>query len=341
MKNNFKNCIGFTTSIPVEIIFASHKKPLDINNIFITSKNPSKYIEIAENKGFPHNYCCWIKGLYGVIHKHKIKNIIGVVEGDCSDTHALLNILKLEKVNIIPFAYPYDKSYKILHDRIKKFMSIFNVTWDDVFAIHKKLQPIREMLYKLDYMSYNNFNISSKESHLWQVSASDFCSNYNLYKNELTKHFKTIKQESNVNYIRLGYIGVPPIVTDLYDYIDKHNAKIVFHEVQRQFTFPYLKDKTITKNNFKRIFIEQYLNYTYPYDISSRLKDIKNEIKKRNIAGVIHYVQSFCHRQADDMFFREQIDIPILTLEEDRPGKLSARSKVRLETFIKMCRTRR
>ena len=31
------NTIGFTTSIPVEIILAAGKIPVDLNNIFITS----------------------------------------------------------------------------------------------------------------------------------------------------------------------------------------------------------------------------------------------------------------------------------------------------------------
>ncbi|GAE89635.1 possible subunit of benzoyl-CoA reductase/2-hydroxyglutaryl-CoA dehydratase [Acetivibrio straminisolvens JCM 21531] len=45
--------IGFTTSIPVEVIFAAGHKPVDLNNVFITNDNPGKLIEVAENAGSP------------------------------------------------------------------------------------------------------------------------------------------------------------------------------------------------------------------------------------------------------------------------------------------------
>ena len=37
--------IGITTTVPVEILIAAGLKPVDLNNIFITSKKSSKYIE--------------------------------------------------------------------------------------------------------------------------------------------------------------------------------------------------------------------------------------------------------------------------------------------------------
>jgi len=45
--------IGFTTSVPVEVIFAAGYRPVDLNNVFITDDNPGKLIEVAENAGFP------------------------------------------------------------------------------------------------------------------------------------------------------------------------------------------------------------------------------------------------------------------------------------------------
>ena len=56
--------IGFTSTVPMEVIFAAGHIPVDLNNIFITSDNAGDWVNKAELKGFPRNICSWIKGLY-------------------------------------------------------------------------------------------------------------------------------------------------------------------------------------------------------------------------------------------------------------------------------------
>ena len=87
--------IGFTTSIPVEVIFAAGHRPIDLNNIFVND-TPQNHVRNAELKGFPRNVCSWIKGMYSVIEKSQIDILIGVVQGDCSFSHSLLDIVKGE-----------------------------------------------------------------------------------------------------------------------------------------------------------------------------------------------------------------------------------------------------
>ncbi|MDO8141252.1 MAG: 2-hydroxyacyl-CoA dehydratase, partial [Candidatus Brocadiales bacterium] len=119
---------------------------------------------------------------------------------------------------------------------------------------------------------------------------------------------------------------IPPICEDLYSFLSSIGAHVVFNEIQRQFSMPY-STKTL---------VEQYSQYTYPYDIFSRLEDIQQGIKQRNIKGLIHYVQSFCHRHIHDSIIRKHINLPILTLDCDRPGRLDGAMKTRIEAFIEM-----
>jgi benzoyl-CoA reductase/2-hydroxyglutaryl-CoA dehydratase subunit BcrC/BadD/HgdB len=81
---------------------------------------------------------------------------------------------------------------------------------------------------------------------------------------------------------------------------------------------------------------EQYTKYTYPYSINERLADIKAEIKKRRIDGVIHYVQAFCHRGIGDIVMRSAIDLPVLTLEGNADFFLNGHVKTRIEAFLDM-----
>ena len=68
---------------------------------------------------------------------------------------------------------------------------------------------------------------------------------------------------------------------------------------------------------------------TYPYSFFDRLEDIRTESKRREVRGIVHYVQSFCFRQIEDILLREEIDLPVLTLEGDGPGPLDGRTRIR------------
>ena len=133
---------------------------------------------------------------------------------------------------------------------------------------------------------------------------------------------------SGPSALTIGYVGVPPIFTDFYPYMESLGVTVAFNEVQRQFAMPFDTDDLV----------EQYALYTYPYDIFARIEDISREIDRRGLKGLIHYAQSFCFRQIQDLIIRRHIDIPILTLEGDSPARLDARTKVRIESFIEMLR---
>jgi len=45
--------VGFTTTIPVEVLLAAGKEPVDLNNLFIGSDHPQAMVEQAEEAGYP------------------------------------------------------------------------------------------------------------------------------------------------------------------------------------------------------------------------------------------------------------------------------------------------
>jgi benzoyl-CoA reductase/2-hydroxyglutaryl-CoA dehydratase subunit BcrC/BadD/HgdB len=343
---NKQKIISFTSTIPVEIIFASNNIPIDLNNIFVSSENPNDLIDYCETAGFPRNFCAWTKGLYGAIKIHKIKEIIAVVDGDCSSNKALFENLEMDKnndVNLIYFAYPYSKNKTELLRNITDLMQKLNVNWQDIISVHKDLNRIRQKVSKLDELAYKTGLVKNFDLHLFQVSCSDFMSNYKKFELDVDTLFSSVQSQLVVSkdkfQLKLGIIGVPPIIPELYNFLDELNVKIVFNEVQRQFSFPYNFDFSYDdQEKFIDQYLDQYLNYTYPYSLSGRINDIQTEIKTRKLDGLIHYVQSFCHKQVDDISFRSTLKKPILMIEEDRPAVLSERTKIRLEAFVSMLR---
>lgn len=318
--------IGITTTIPSEVIYAAGHIPVDLNNIFATG-NAAGYVEQAEYNGYPRNICAWIKGLYSVALSAGIDAMVGVVEGDCSNTHSLMSTLQDKGLEVIPFSFSYDRKRESLIKEISQLERYFNVSHDDVIKMKKRLDKIRHKLVILDELTWKENKVSGNENHLWLLNSSDFNGDPDDYEKRLDAFLLEAEKRVPIKAeFRFAFLGVPPIFSDLYEYLEQMNVQVVFNEIQRQFSMPYL-EKDI---------IDQYLRYTYPYSIFHRLEDIKIEIDKRNIDGVLSYAQSFCHRQIDDILIKKSINKPILTVEGDQPGKLDARTKLRIESFLDM-----
>ncbi len=321
------NRTGFTTTIPLEVLLAADRIPADLNNLFITGSESLELVEHAEENGFPRNTCSWIKGIYAAVMASGIREMVAVTEGDCSNTRALMEVLSLSGIRIIPFAYPHDRSSVALREQIERLMAAFGVGWDAVNRVGERLESIREKIREVDRLTWEENLVTGEENHYFQVSSSDMNGSPDRYEAEIDRFIAEAQSRKPFrDRIRLAYIGVPPIIEGLYPFLESHGARVVFNETQRQFAMPYgIAD-----------LVERYRAYTYPYDIFFRLADIGTELERRRIDGVIHYVQSFCFRQIEDIIVRRRLSLPVLTLEGDKPGPLDARTAIRIESFLEL-----
>jgi benzoyl-CoA reductase/2-hydroxyglutaryl-CoA dehydratase subunit BcrC/BadD/HgdB len=321
--------IGITTTVPVEVLLAAGFQPIDLNNVLVSDPDPGRYITIAERDGFPLNCCSWIKGIYGVCLDKHIDDVLCVTSGDCTNTVMLMEVLKIKGKNTIPFAYPESPDAQQMQLTLEKLAAAFRTTLQAAEKIREILEPVRAAALELDELTWKRNIAGGWENHLWLVSASDFNGDYKKYQKEVQSLLDACsgRQPYPEKEIRLGYTGVPAVYArELYRFIEKHMARVVFNEVQRQFVMPKGGESLA----------EQYTNYTYPYSIHERLRDITTEIKKRRLDGIIHYVQAFCHRGIGDIVFRDAIDLPILTLEGNTDFFLNGHVKTRIEAFLDM-----
>ena len=319
--------VGFTTTIPVEVLLAAGQEPVDLNNLFIGAVRPQSMTDQAEEAGYPRTTCGWIKGLYTAALTTEMDSVIAVMHGDCSNTQALMETLELQGIDMIPFAFPYDRDPRGLQASLYKLMDRFGVSEAEVEKEKRRLDEVRRLCWIWDELTWKYDKVSSHENHLKLVSTSDFEGNPDRFAAEMDKLFNEARQrQPESGQVRLAYIGVPPIFTDLYQVLESLGARVVFNEVQRQFSMPYQTDKMV----------DQYISYTYPYGAFARLADIKAQVEERQVQGVIHYTQTFCYRQIEDLIYRQKLGLPLLTLEGDKPGKVDARSRLRLEAFINM-----
>ncbi|MCD8352000.1 MAG: 2-hydroxyacyl-CoA dehydratase [Planctomycetaceae bacterium] len=318
--------IGITTTVPVEIIYAAGRTPVDLNNIFVADPDANRLVAYAEERGFPQSACAWTKGLYGAIHTRGIKEVVGVIEGDCSNTYALCEILESEGITVHPYGYPVSRRPDDLEEALRRFAASLGTTLEAAEAVKPRLDEVRAIAGEI-YALAGQGRVHSGELFGALLNTSDFFGDPDKCQADLEAMLATAKAapEPATPPLRLSCCGVPTILADLWDVFEGLGARFVDHEVPRQFAL---------LDGIGKGMVETYIRYTYPYDVFRRIEDVTTEAERQGARGLIHYVQSFCHRQIEDRLWRERVSMPILTLEADRPGRVDERTRTRIEAFM-------
>ncbi len=323
-----RRSIGTTTTVPVEAIYAAGLTPVDLNNVFIASDDPESLILDAEQRGFPRNSCAWTKGVYGAIRRLGLQRVVAVVQGDCSSTHAMAEVLTADGVAVVPFSFPYEPGdAAFLENSLRRFCGALETTRDEAERWKARLEGARAAVHRIDELAWSEDRVSGRDLHRWTISCSDFEGDPGRFERDAALFAKNASSgPKRAEPVRLALIGIPPICSNLFEFVEERGARIVFDEIPRQFSMPFQSADLC----------EQYLLYTYPYDVFRRIEDILAEFRRRRIHGVIHYVQSFCHRLIQDPLIRERLPLPVLTLEGDRPGPVDMRTETRIEAFLEL-----
>jgi benzoyl-CoA reductase/2-hydroxyglutaryl-CoA dehydratase subunit BcrC/BadD/HgdB len=320
--------VGITTTVPIEIIYSAGLVPVDLNNLFIAKGNALQLVDMAESAGYPRSFCAWVKGIYSSVLESGIKKVVGVIQGDCSNTHVLLDTLSEVGIKTVPFTYPYDKSEEIFEIELARFADRFGTTVEEAERWKVRLDRIRAKVNEIDRANIDRRYLKAGELNLLLLSTSDMLSDPDSFERKVDSVYKGIRGNAQKRTgKRIGMVGIPPIFTDFFDFIEGTlGLECVYIEVARQFALP-LGGESI---------FQTYLKYTYPYGIFTRLEDIKVEIDNRAIDGIIHYVQGFCYRQVELIILRNHIKIPIIQIEGDKPGVLDEATKVCLQAFAEL-----
>jgi benzoyl-CoA reductase/2-hydroxyglutaryl-CoA dehydratase subunit BcrC/BadD/HgdB len=323
--------IGITSTIPLEIPLAAGLRVVDLNNVFVQNQKPMDFVKNAEAAGFPRNCCTWIKGIFGLVRCQNLRRIIFVTGGDCSNTHALMETLMKDLDEIIPFSYPYPAQREEMERELKKFANTFGVSWDRILDVEQRLRPVRNALRRLDDMTWQDNRVTGKENFLWLLGATDFEGDVVAFEQRLAAFLKSAATRSPCTRgPRLGVVGVPPIQSDFHEAIENAGGNVVYNEIPRQFAMILDAGDIVSR----------YLKFSYPYGVWARVEDIREQIVKRNLQGIIHYTQSFCHRQIHDIVMRRELRLPTLTIEGEAPGPLDQRTRLRLEGFLEILKQR-
>jgi len=229
-------------------------------------------------------------------------------------------------VKVIPFAYPNVRDKNLLMNELEKLANSFNIRLSEAQILKRRFDIIRERIHHLDMLLWKENKAYGREVELFELSSSDFESDPDRFLEKINNKIGEIESRKKIDTtVRIGFAGVPPIIKDLYEKIEKDRVRVVYSEVERQFSLPIPGSLE-----------ESYYHYTYPYGIYARCEDIEREVKRRRIDGIIHYIQAFCFRGIEDIVLRQRLKVPVLTLQGDLPSLVTETLELRIEAFIDM-----
>ncbi len=323
--------IAISSTIPIEIPYSANYSVFDLNNLFITSSSPEKLVTAAHNYGLSRTTCSWTKGVFAAAITNSFKKIINVVTGDCTNNHAMGEILKLNGLEIIPFYYPYPRNKNELKNNIEKFKNYFDVDDNDVRFKFEEFQRIRNLLVKIDNYAIEG-KVKGDEFLSYLISGSDMQGDPDIFQVKIEAFLKEVESRKNLssNKLRIAIIGIPPIYSDIFVFLESLNVVVVYLETAVEFG---------RVGDFSDI-VEAYYQYSYPYELKYRVEKIKKEIKRRDIDAVINYTQTFCFHRNEHLIFEKELGLPVLRIEGDLPGPMDESTKLRIETFISSLRNR-
>lgn len=324
-----KGAVGITTTVPIEILYAAGRAPVDLNNVFIAHPKAAHFALEAEKAGLPRTACGWNKGVLAAAILGGFKTVIEVVQGDCSTTEAVGKILKERRVSVIPFSYPMDASPSAMRCEMGALCRRFRTSEKRAEDVWRSLRPARDLLKEIDRLTWEEGRVSGFENHLWLVSGSDMNGSPDTFRSEADSFLQ--RASTRIPFrekTRVGYVGVPSMISDLYERVEELGGRVVFNELQRQFSMCEPAGS----------FVEQYTRYTYPYSIFQRVEDIRREVERRGLHCLIHYTQTFCFHSIEDQVLRRELKVPVLTIEADHPSGLAPRDGIRLENFLRSVR---
>jgi len=320
-------CVGITTTLPIEVLWAAGRAPVDLNNLFIARGDAERALLEAEAVGFPRSTCAWVKGIYATVKAEGLARVVVVTGGDCSNAAALGEVLADEGVDVVTFAFPAEPERRAMAREIEKLARRFETTVGAAEEVFARLSRSRALLAEMDELTWREGAVSGRENFDWLLKACDFGAGAEEFEEKAARFLAEARgRRGQTKRVRLGVAGVPPINDDLFEFLEGLEAAVVFNELPRQFALLAGGDDLA----------DAYTRYTYPYGAGPRIADILREAERRDVHGLVHYVQSFCYRGIQDILVRRAVSIPVLTLEGERPGPLSAQQRLRLETFVEM-----
>jgi hypothetical protein len=306
------NIVGITALVPPELVFACNRRPCDINNSV-----PKAGLRPASK------LCAWTAVWRDMIlaRQMEIDQLVVVAGGDCHN--ALVDGQKVEYSGIPThyFFYPFEEDFSYLKGQLENLSSFLGGIKNP--AMFDYIGGLKRKLLEIDRRRSSG-EIPAKKAFEVMVSASDMKGDLEKFEDMMDN----VREESVDHKARIALLGVPPIHYDFHKVLSSLGLHVVYDELPYEFA-------RLTGRNVEEL-ARNYLDYTFARKLSFRLDFLEEELRRRNVDGVIHYTQFACHHLLEDEVLKEKLDYPWLVIQGDMPHRTPSQVMTRLEAFSEM-----
>jgi len=314
---------GITALVPPETIYSAGWKAQDLNNgIPASDARPRSKL------------CAWTAGWREAILKGamRLEALIVVAGGDCHNALADGQSAARNVPATHFFFYPFDGDADYMRGQLEELERFLSVELGELDGrddgLVREISKAKALGLKLD-KARSEGEADPEKTFKTLVSFSDLEGDPAAFRKKVERLLadgdSKAKAQGGTAGPRVALVGVPPIYRDFHLACADAGLQVVFDELPYEFL-------RLGGSDIREL-ARSYSTYTFARPVDFRLKFLKQELKRRNVDGIVHYAQFTCHHLLEDGLLREELDWPMLTVQGDLPGEIPAQVRLRLEAF--------
>ncbi len=237
---------------------------------------------------------------------------------------ALLGDLGLDE---IPFGYPVERDVDSMEAAYDELARALQVPSTDPFeAVGETLLEIRRGISDLIGLNFRAGRVSGRTVWDLLVRSGDFGGYPRAFKERLDLALeKGAEKQPLARRVRLGLIGDPCPTPELFGLLEALGAEVFFQEAIESWAMPGSSSASLSWRT---------LECPHLWEAGRRSVRIHDEVLARSLYALIHIVWSGAYRKIEEISIKEEVHVPILTLEFSYPAVLTPAHTMRIESFV-------
>ncbi|RMF45570.1 MAG: 2-hydroxyacyl-CoA dehydratase, partial [Deltaproteobacteria bacterium] len=316
-----------TSPIPLEILLATGREPVDLMRLFLQDSEPRHLLEEAHLAGMTPDAPLIDRALYGTVLARGIREVIVAAVAD-RPTRDLADLLARHDVRVTWFGWPADRSRESLALEIKKLARHFGAVPVDIDRSLRHLGRVRERLRELDRLVWQEERLEPSQVWHVQLAAADMRAEPERYLDEIEQLIGTSRQAPTAKKAtRIACLGDLPCWSDFFLTLEEFGGRAIFTEHVHHLTMPARADSLV----------DQYLAFDLPYDLHRRLDSCLTAIRERGADALVLVRTGRTPGETTfELLVRQMVELPLLVVNCNDCGPLDLSTRLRVRDFLQL-----
>ncbi len=319
--------IGVIPPVPMEPFSASTHEAVNLWSAFFLAKDREPWLETARLAGFPDNFSLWARCLYGMVFDLGIERVYAPAPGLPKEVVQVIQLLGEQEVRTGSFSFPLLRNQDRLREELAKLHVDLGVEPGVLDSVLSRWGEARTSLRRFDGLQQRSAGFSSREYVEMLARCMNPGRDLEGMRREVEAGILNYQDLGRDRWLRIGLLGLSPYREGFYEALEERKAVVVY-------------DEWGVENNPMAATTDLASLYhicPLPYGLKRRQERAQREVESRRIRGLILGVEYLGDSIRDEGFFKSNLGVPVLVLENAGGGSLSTSETHALERFLQAC----